>query len=135
LLWLPYTQEPDLGAVCDWVKSISVERVVLGGGYFLTADALRGAHRDHEASGENLDPADVARAVVIFAGLLPLGERTALFEAAIKLGIWPITEEFDDRSETTNRIVDGLSGIERGKFIEYAARAYCFEITVVSSIA
>ena len=111
VLWLPYTHEPDLRAVCEWVKSISVERADLGGGYFLTADSLRCARRDQEADGANLDSADIARAVVIFAGLLPAGERPALFEAAINAGIGPIAEQFDDQSGTTSRFPDGLTAV------------------------
>ena len=107
LLWLPYTQEPDLREVCEWVKSISVGRLDLGKGYFLTADALRRSRRDDGASGANLDPVDVARAVVIFAGLLPAGERLALFEAAIDVGIPLIAEEF----RTTSRFPDDLTGV------------------------
>ena len=103
LLWLPYRQEPNLRTVCEWVKSISVGRVDLGPGYFLTADALRQASRNDAANRGNLDPVDVARAVVILAGLLPAEERIALFEAAIDAGIGRIAEEFEDRNGTTNR--------------------------------
>jgi hypothetical protein len=110
LLWLPYTQEPDLLAVCKWVEAISVKRADLSEGYFLTADALRFAHRKGEIGGVNLDTADVARAVVIFAALLPPEERLALFEAAISVGIAPIAVEFEDQSGTTSLFPGGLSG-------------------------
>jgi hypothetical protein len=93
LLWLPYIQEPNLRTVCEWVKSISVDRVDLGPGYFLAADALRQVCRNDEASRGNLDPVDVAHAVVIFAGRLPAEESIALFEAVIDAGISPIAEE------------------------------------------
>jgi hypothetical protein len=114
LLWLPYKQEPELGAVYEWVKSISVERADLSKGYFLTADALRRACRDDEARRANLDTIDVARAVVIFAGLLPERERLALFESAVEAGIGPIAKEFEDKSGTTSRFPNGLPGAPPG---------------------
>jgi hypothetical protein len=88
VLWARYATDPAFKPMEQWIVRHSVPRLDLGpkDAFYLTAATLRRAVAT-EPAPLPLDDLDIARIVLIFAGILPVEEAADLIEAAAELGV------------------------------------------------
>ncbi|WP_189394100.1 AAA family ATPase [Mesorhizobium sp. M1D.F.Ca.ET.183.01.1.1] len=89
LIWSGYMLDPSLTELVDWCMGISVKRPEISEGGFLTADILRQAR---QAGPFPVAGPKLARAITLFASLLPAAEGLDLLETALELGCNELAE-------------------------------------------
>ncbi|TIT02462.1 AAA family ATPase [Mesorhizobium sp.] len=89
LIWSGYVRDPSLTELVDWCVGISVKRPEISDGIFLTAHTLRNAR---QAGPFPVTGPKLARAITLFASLLPEAEGLDLLETALELGCSELAE-------------------------------------------
>jgi len=103
LLWLGYVNDPACEPFVEWTKQVAVDRLDLGGGYYLTSDVVATALSEGNPPVFSVDSLDFARVLILFAGLLPPGEDLQLLTTGSRLGCIPLYHLLEIAPATQSR--------------------------------
>jgi hypothetical protein len=111
LLWLGYVNDPAYADFVSWTRRTGIDRPDIGSGYYLTAAALEhGFSKDPPLiEGDDLG---FARAILLFAALLPIDEAILLLQTAARLGCSLIAIGLDGHEETFVTAAPSTAAVE-----------------------
>ena len=93
LLWLGFRHDPSYNAIVEWTELIGISRPDIGDGdYYLTAEVIESALSNGSPHDFLIDTVEFARALILFAGLLPHDEAFELLLTASRLGCSPLEQ-------------------------------------------